>query len=104
MWRSRNDEVPLCEVLPPPTPELNKEAACRDEARVIGQFVEWMEKFYATELEGAPDLPAVEKMLYAYFEVDADKCEGERRKLLMYQRMLNTRAEGMAELGIGDGR
>ena len=88
--------VPLFEVLPPKTPWLNRLAAHRDEARQVGEFFEWLMAHYGdAEMSG---LPPVDTLLHEFFEIDAKECENERRKLLAYQRVLNTIVAEKSEL------
>ena len=84
------------EILPPPTPELNKELAYREDARPLGEFLEWLFDHYGNK--EMCELPPIEALLAEYFEIDLQKCENERRLLLAYQRILNIRSTEMNEL------
>lgn len=91
----------LFEILPPPTPALNKEAAYRDAAQPIGEFLEWLQEKYGQE--EVVRLPPIRDLLAEYFEVDQDECENERRRLLAYQHLLNERhreLESLKALGV----
>ena len=93
------------------TPELNRLQAVTDKSQAIGQFLEWLRdekhlslgsphehddgceneqwpnkgrKFLCGFSTGdlMPNFPNIEKLLAEYFEIDLDKCERERRRLL----------------------
>ena len=90
------------EIKPPKTPELEKEAACREEASTIGQFLEWlMGEWLSEEADRQGIEPCevsifdirIQNVLHEYFEIDPKKTERERRELLLYQRLLNEESE-----------
>jgi len=96
-------------IIAPETPELDKESACRDEARTIGNFLEWLQDTWVQDVAEhngyhASDVPIfdikVQDVLHKYFEIDGDICERERRELLHYQRLMNRDREDRKELGI----
>lgn len=75
------------------TPECDKLVAASKVSQHIGSFLDWLEEqgvFLASdqEVEGRRDrvtLPVYEskeRMFARYFEIDLDKVENERRKLL----------------------
>jgi hypothetical protein len=86
-----NKRKPGIETFPdlPATPNLNKVAASRDDARVIGQFLEWLrderELTIAEWLNREDLVPArigTERLLHEYFKIDEEKLEQERRSIL----------------------
>lgn len=88
---------------PPKTPELDKEAAVRDDAQVIGNFLEWLMTSHHVR-EGDKRIIDLDprKLLYEYFKVDLDTCETERRQLLAYMRLINARTDIFKELNLSD--
>jgi len=83
--------------LPPKTPSCDKEASCRGDAGIIGEFLEWLGETHPNW--DVSDIYIVRTM-EEYFGIDAEACELERRKLLAYQRILNTRGDAFKELGL----
>jgi hypothetical protein len=85
------------DIVEPETPMLDKELGIRDDATTIGEFLDWLQENYGSEQ--VFDLN-FRDLLHEYFEIDADQAETERRKLLVYQRMLNTREQEKKELRV----
>lgn len=88
----------------PETPELDKEQAHKDEALVLGQFVEWLQ-----EEQGHLDVENFETLdlklpdiLYEYLGIDMGKCETERREVLAYCRTQHSLDDHRKSLGLGE--
>ena len=74
------------------TPTLDKMLANKDESQAIWNFIEWLGQNkmfianYGTERSERdrifPTHLNIEQMLAQYFEIDLDKAEKERRKIL----------------------
>jgi len=87
------------DIVKPETPMLDKELGVREDAHAIGEFLDWLQERYRGTGMEVYEL-RVRDLLHEYFEIDADQAETERRKLLVYQRMLNEREQQKKELGV----
>lgn len=74
------------------TPECDKVMAVLNESRTIGQFLEWLQNEHNVVLchwteddveRAAPIHESTEQLLAAYFDIDLDKMEREKRRLLV---------------------
>lgn len=74
-------------------PECEKLAAVKDKSQIVGEFIDWLrhEKGFDIcepdtnndgEEEYYPVTASVEKLLAEFFDIDLDKVEKERRKIL----------------------
>lgn len=68
-------------------PECEKMAAVKNEFQAIGSFLDWLEgeDLFICNLEKEEYRPihtAIEKLLAEYFEIDLDKVEKERCRML----------------------
>lgn len=73
----------------PPTPELDKMLAVKDQSQTIGEFLDWL-----TEVKGYvlaeydendrlyPKYSSIETLLAEFFGIDLKKIEEERRAIL----------------------
>lgn len=86
----------------PPTPELDRMRGVRDEAATISEFLDWLgsenlsicslvkNRANPSDSYYAPISTSNEKLLAAFFEIDLDKIEKERRLLLEQIRQEST--------------
>lgn len=76
----------------PPTPELDRQKAVMDKATLIGEFLEWLSS-QAITIEAADGRTISDAgwnaLLAAFFGIDLDKIEAERRAVLAYLNQLN---------------
>jgi hypothetical protein len=81
----------------PEYPEHEKLALIKDQSQAIGEFIEWLHAEKGIQLgkyvKGhefmAPAGVPKEKLLSEFFEIDLDKLESEKCKMLDEQRALN---------------
>jgi len=85
------------------TSELDKMHAVKDRSQAIGEFLDWLEqdgimlcKWHERNDEDESDYSgymnvheSIEKMLARYFEIDLNKVEEEKRKILDELRKQN---------------
>lgn len=79
----------------PETPELDRQKEARDEghSEAIGAFMEWLGEqcYHICTSDGDNFYPtgwSINTLLAAYFKIDLNKVEQERRALLEYVREL----------------
>lgn len=92
-------------VRPPKTPELSRETACREDAQVIGAFLEWLTGEWVREVAAHRGISESDitifdirddrlpDILHSYFKLNPDKLERERREILLYCRLCNEEKE-----------
>jgi len=87
----------------PPTPQLDRIHAVKEQSQTIGRFLEWLgerdtplELCQLSEGRGRNDDPLyapvgipIETLLAEYFDVDLQKADDERRSLLEWQAKKN---------------
>lgn len=84
----------------PETPECEKLVAVADESHKLGEFLDYLEQERGLTLarwsrpddQLVPDYTPKEELLAAYFKIDLNKVEKERRALLAHVR--STHAQG----------
>lgn len=88
----------------PQYPELDKMKAAREKSAVLSDFLDWMDEngirlcrnnpdhYWAKGGEYYPITENYEQLLAQYFNIDLNKVEEERRRILDEQRALNERA------------
>jgi hypothetical protein len=94
------------------TPECDKQLAVKEDAQVIGEFIEWLRgerdcviaeytgnPKYSGRYELFPINDSIEQLLADYYKIDLNKVEKERRKLLDLQRELNWSHQLLEVLG-----
>lgn len=60
-------------------PEHDKLHAIHDQSQQIGMFLDWLHETYPEE---SAELPRITKLLAEYFEIDENKLEEEKRRML----------------------
>ena len=76
----------------PPTPELDRMRAVKDDSQVIGQFLDSLSERGLTLCEHDdrdrlwPVNKSIERLLADYYEIDLTKVENERRAILNHIR------------------
>jgi hypothetical protein len=75
-------------------PECNKWASIQTEIRAIRSFLDWCHETHEVSLmsfdqRGDPEIQGNEGLLREYFEIDSNKLEEERRRMLEEQRALS---------------
>jgi hypothetical protein len=78
----------------PAAPECDRLVAVADESYKLGEFLDWLEqdqgltlaRWSRSEDQLVPDCTPKEHLLAAYFKIDLDRVERERRALLAHLR------------------
>lgn len=85
-------------------PELDKMKAAREKSAILSDFLDWMNENGIRLCRNNPDhywakggeyyqiTESYEQLLAQYFNIDLNKVEEERRRILDEQRALNERA------------
>ncbi len=81
----------------PKIPELEREKVSSDDAGIVRGFLDWLfEEWMAEQEEAGKDTWDIRlnqlsrpQLLHAYFDLDEDKLESERRKILVCVRIHN---------------
>ena len=88
--KNPNNALPEC-------PECDRAIAVKDKSQSIGEFLEWMElekglvrAYYDEDYNVYRRAHGgIEKLLAEYFEIDLDKVEREKRRLLAKLQVIN---------------
>lgn len=89
----------LLNIKEPPTPELDRESAHGEEARIIRDFLEWLQCDWHSKEKKLRHINHNDEwislldvnantILYEYFDLDPNKLEHERQLILLYARKI----------------
>ncbi len=93
-------------------PECDKLHAVSKDSQIIGEFLEWLgaeRQIILAEYLGNPEYSGqhelfvapttIEKLLAEYYDIDLNKVETEKRKILEMQREINASMDLLEVLG-----